>query len=163
MAASFAVPPFAIDALVLEQDTYLLMADDGIVREPTEPLTQLADELVLQQPLTVGSVIVRKTQPVQLLAVVHDVECDPTWGEQGITLALNNIVVECARHNIESLALRPLACRHGGYSIECFVALLRGALARPAGALRRVWLVWPDIMNKPGSLDMSNRCGALSS
>jgi hypothetical protein len=144
VAAGLAAPPFAIDAVVLEQDTYLLMVDDGIIREPAEPLTKLADELVQQPPLAVGSVIVGKMHPVQLSAVVHDVECDPTWSEHGITLALNNIVTECIRHKIESLAMRPLAYRHGGFPIDRFIESLCNSLAQPAGVLRRIWLVWPN-------------------
>ena len=142
--ASLRAPPFAIDAVVLEQDTYLLMVDDGIIREPAESIAALADELVRQQPLSGGTVIALETRPIQLLAVVHDIEFEPTWSEQWITLALDNIVTECIRYEIESLAMRPLAYRHGGFPIDRFIELLRNVLVQPTGVLRHIWLVWPD-------------------
>ena len=144
VAADIVTPPFAIDAFVLEQDTYLLMVDDGTICEPPESLVALADELPRQQALSGGTVIVRETRPTQLLAVVHDIEREPTWSEQWITLALDNIVTECIRYEIESLAMRPLAYRHGGFPIDRFIELLRNVLVQPTGVLRHIWLVWPD-------------------
>ena len=144
VAAGVDAPPFAVDMLVLEQDTYLLMVDDGTICEPPEPLTALADELPRQPALNGGTVIVRESRPMQLLAVVHDIEREPTWSEQWITLALDNIVTECIRHDIESIAMRPMAYRHGGFPIDRFIKLLRNALTQPTGDLRRVWLVWPS-------------------
>ena len=155
VAAGVDAAPFAIDALVLEQDTYLLMVDDGIIREPAESIAALADELVRQQPLSGGTVIALETRPIQLLAVVHDIEFEPTWSDQWITLALDNIVTECIRHEIESLAMRPLAYRHSGFPIDRFIELLRNVLAQPTGVLRRIWLVWPD-SHSPGVNGVGN-------
>jgi hypothetical protein len=138
-------PPFPVAAQIVEEDTWQVLSAAVVVREPPEHPLRLLAELGGAHPLPPGSVVVREGEPMQLLAVIHDLDqvpsCRPAWLAQ----ALNEVLREGARRGLTSLALPLLGSVHGVLSPLQSAAILGAVLPATAhGGLRRIWLVVPD-------------------
>jgi hypothetical protein len=97
-------------------------------------------------------VLVKGTSPLQLLAVVHDLNQEPSWKEEWVGKALEEIFRETEERKLHSLALPFLGTRHGSLGKERFLVLLRSLLERIAThSLKRIWLMLPPGIN-PGIL-----------
>jgi hypothetical protein len=135
-------PPHAVDARVVEDDTYMVLGADPEFRPRAEHPVRLWTELKGLEPTPPGSVIIREEHPLRMLAVVHDLSLDPTWNESWVSEALEEVLREAERRDLRSLALPPLGGVHGKLPAERFVALLRSAAERIGPAhLERLWLV----------------------
>ena len=139
------VPPFAVDAFIEEEDTYLVLSAEATVREPREPLLRLLAEVHGAEPLEPGSVVVREGEPLRLLAVVHALDEEPTWREEWIADALREIFRESGRRRLRSLALPLLGTVHGRLAFGRSLELIRQALEEaPPERLERLWLMVAD-------------------
>ncbi len=137
--------PFPVDAIALEEDTSLILSADIAVRDPKQHPIRLMTELYESQSKTPGSVVVKDGNPICLMAIVHDIDQDPSCREGWIAACLEHIFEECGQRAISSLGLECLGTKHGRLSRGNFDALLRSALhAAPPGDLRRIWLIGPD-------------------
>ncbi len=137
-------PPFLPDALVVEDDTYGVLAADPVARERYDSTRRLLERAAQAEPEPPGSVRVRHGQPPSIHAVVHDLNLEPTWREEWIVDALAAAFVEADRRRLGSLALPMLGTRHGTLAPRRFVQLLRSALdASRCERLERLWLVVP--------------------
>ena len=137
-------PPFLADAMVEEEDTYLVLSADHEVQETREQHEELMAELLKTNPAMPGSVILKEGQPLSLLAVVHDLSQEPSWKEEWIVRALDSILREAQRRKLRSLALPLLGTLHGSLERQRFLVLLREALERSSPEnLVRLWLVVP--------------------
>ena len=87
-------PPFPVEALVLEEDTFLVLSAEPTVVDPPEEPMRLMTRLIETLPETPGSVLVRERDPVRMLAVVHDVNQDPSWREAWVHRALEGALQE---------------------------------------------------------------------
>ncbi|UCE88749.1 MAG: hypothetical protein JSW10_10520 [Pseudomonadota bacterium] len=145
VAAPQAQPPFRCAAIAEEQDTCLILGAQRELQAPDTPAWALANRLAAQHTHATGTVVVRCSTPLRLLAIVHDVEQTPTWREEWIAGALRAILLEVERRELASLALPMLGTRFGKLSSRRFVRLLSRALAvhRPA-CMRRLWLSVPN-------------------
>ena len=96
------------------------------------------------QPQTPGAVLVQGRSPFRFLAVLHDLNQDPSWKEEWIEATLGGIFDAGESREIRSLALPLLGTVHGTLprkrSIEMLVKALR---ERPLQHLRKLWLVVP--------------------
>ena len=138
------LPPFEVDAIVAEEDTFLIMSADTAIRETDEHIVRLMTKLIETEPEPVGSVLVRGQNPIKLLAIVHDVNQEPTWNEEWIMSALEGIFREAERRNLPSIALPLLGTLHGSLEKERFVALLQKTLEQSSiDHLKRLWLIVP--------------------
>jgi len=145
-------PPFRTDAVAYEEDTFLVLSAPVELNEPPEPLVRLLTELRKMRPEKPGSVLVKATSPLQLLAVVHDLNQEPSWQEEWVANALEGIFREIERRKLHSLALPFLGTRHGSLDKERFLILLRSAIEGIAThSLKRIWLMLPPGIN-PGIL-----------
>ena len=137
-------PPFRCAAIAEEQDTCLILGTQRGLQAPDTPAWALANRLVTQHTHAPGTVVVRRSTPLRLLAIVHDVEQSPTWREEWIAGALRAILREVEHRELASLALPVLGARFGRLSTRRFAQLLSRALAthRPA-CLLRLWLSVP--------------------
>ena len=136
-----AAPPFWPEATVHEEDTYLCLGDYHGVSEPRESYPALVRRMESYVPRRPGSVVVQGHYPLRLLAIVHDVEREPTWRAEWVREALDGIFLMTARRGLRSLALPPLGCRHGRLGLPAFFALLFPSLARAAPPFPdRIWL-----------------------
>ena len=137
-------PPFLADARVEEEDTYLVLSADPEVQETREQPEELMAELLKTAPVVPGSVIVKEGQPISLLAVVHDLDQEPSWKEEWIVSALDRIFWEAGNRKLRSIALPMLGTVHGSLEKQRFLVLLRQALEQSSPKhLARLWLVVP--------------------
>jgi hypothetical protein len=145
IAATEGAAPFATDAVVNEEDTYLVLSADAEIRDSQIARLRIFHEAFTAKPAQPGSVVVRPGSPLRLLAVVHDLSHQPTWSEEWVGAALDAILREVGTRGVRTLAMPLLGRVHGALPAERFVLLLRSALDRRApSGLERVWLVTPE-------------------
>lgn len=135
-------PPFVPDAVVLEEDTSLVLSADPTPRDPGEHPIRIMTALYDHRPCAPGSVVVQGRFPVRMLAMVHDLDQDPTWREEWVCAALDEVLAESGRRGLRRLAMEPLGTVHGRLARERFMALLEQALARASPASpQEIWLM----------------------
>ncbi len=138
-------PPFPVDALAVEEDTHLLLSSDGDIEEPEEEIGELVVAASESPPKTPGSVLVRKTKPLQFLAIVHDIDCQPTWREEWIASAINGVIEEAEWRRLESVGLPLIGTRHGNVEMRRVALWLGRCLSRTSFRnLKRVWVIAPE-------------------
>ena len=141
-------PPFEVDAVVYEEDTWMsLSAKTGVVSAPSHPL-RVMTRVWEARAVPPGTVIAKAGHPVRLMAVVHDLDAEPTWKEAWVATALSRVLTHAVDHELRSIKLPLLGSRHGGLSAPRFMRLLRQQLETAVDAaqeeelsLRRIWLV----------------------
>ena len=144
-AAPAASAPFPVQAEVEEVDTCLVLESDPAVREPRASYPTLVRDMIAQEPRTPGDVVVRRGPPLRFLAVVHDLDCRPSWREAWVATALANLLEEFQRRRVDAAALPLLGCVHGHLDPVRFVSLLYGALRdRGPSPPERLWLIAPE-------------------
>ncbi len=135
-------PPFDLDARVFEEDTFCIMSADPEWAPPEVHPLRLMNELQHYEPDRPGSVVVQAGRPIRLLAVVYDVNCDPSWRVEWVAAALRQIMQEAAKRRLYSLGLPLLGRQHGRMPRAAFLDLLAGVLAdRRSYVPRRLWLM----------------------
>ena len=147
-------PPFAVDALVYEEDTFLVLSADPDVRDTQENPEPLLAELQDLEPKEPGTVLVEAGYPLRLLAIVYDLNQEPCWKEEWVIRALDEILHLAERQKLRSIALPPLGTLHGSLDQLRFVTLLRQALEKwSPSLLTRLWLVL-SVGTSPKILEM---------
>jgi hypothetical protein len=138
-------PPFTVDALAVEEDTHLLLSSEGDIEEPEETYGELVTAVAERPPSAPGSVLVKKAEPLQLLAIVHDIDCDPTWREEWIASAINGIVEEAEWRRLGAIGLPLIGTRHGHIETRRVALWLGRCLSRTTFRyLKRVWVIAPQ-------------------
>jgi hypothetical protein len=145
VAAPKDTPPFPVDAVAFEEDTFLVLSADPRVRDPHKHIMQVMTRVIETRPESPGSVLVKGNYPhFRLLAIVHDLNQEPSWREEWIASALDGIFREAESRKLRSIALPLLGTLHGSLEKQRFVMLLRWALERmSANHLQLIWLVVP--------------------
>jgi hypothetical protein len=142
VAAPSSSRPFGIDALVVEEDTWLIMSAEPQIAAPEEHPIRLMTDVINAEKEAVGTVRVRTGDPLRFLAIVHDVDCEPTWREEWIRSALTHVFSEAARRRLAAVGLPLLGTRHGRLTVARFAELLASVLpAVDAPSLSRLWLI----------------------
>jgi len=137
-------PPFPVEAIAFEEDTFLVMSADPTVRDPKIPLIRIMANLMETRPRAPGTVLVQGNSPVRLLAIIHDFNEDPSSKEEWIQKAFLGIFEAAERLNLRSMALPLLGTVHGSLDRDRAVQLLAGELVRHAlRDLDHLWLVVP--------------------
>ncbi len=138
-------PPFRINAFAFEEDTFLVMSADTTVRDPEESMVRIMSRLMETRPAVPGTVLVRGKDPLQFLAIVHDFNEDPSFKEQWVLSALENILRASENLQLRSLALPLIGTHYGFIKTERFADLLDLALKSVTlQHLRRLWLIVPS-------------------
>jgi len=136
--------PYPVEAWAAEEDTYLMLSADPEVVESKEDLKQVMAQVLTTSPAAPGSVMVKAGYPLRLLAIIHDLNQEPSWKEEWVASALDGIFQEAESCKIRSLALPLLGTLHGSLERQRFLALLQDALERRSPRhLTRLWLVVP--------------------
>jgi len=137
-------PPFAVDAVAVEQDTALVLDEEPLLYAPGNSLSEITSEMErFNEPLP-GSVLVQRGHPKKLYAIIHDLELEPTWRREWVLLALGNLLRLAERQSLRALALPLLGCRFGQLESWRFIDLLCEALQQHPPTLRlKLWLVAP--------------------
>jgi hypothetical protein len=136
--------PFSVDAVVLEEDTWLaLSAPADVLTTPGHPV-RVMTQVWEARPEAPGTVVVRGGTPLRLLAVVHDLNAEPSWREEWVRSALAAVFDAAAGEGVRALRLPMLCTRYGRLAPQRFVRLLGEELERHAAreaSVRAVWLV----------------------
>ncbi len=137
-------PPFVVSAVVAEEDTYLVLSADAVVKEPHDSWDEVIKQVNALQPEAPGSVLIREKHPLEILAIVHDLDREPTWKEEWIAIALDGVFREISARDVRAVAIPLLGTTHGSLALQRAAGLLREALKRVAPkTLERIWLVAP--------------------
>jgi hypothetical protein len=140
-------PPFDVQAIALEEDTSLVLSASATIREdprehPIRIMTALYDHVV-HEP---GEIIIKGRNPYRFLAIVHDLDQEPSWREVWVSQALAETLRLCDVMGITALGLEPLGAKHGRLPLARFRELLDAAQpAERAPRLQRIWLLRPDL------------------
>ncbi|MCK5666886.1 MAG: hypothetical protein KAI17_25540 [Thiotrichaceae bacterium] len=138
--------PFPVKAIVEEQDTSLVLepADEIHEYNDTRPLWYLSNTRELQKGYQAGEVIVKSFNPMRFLAIVHDLDCDPTWSTDWIKAAIENVFGLCCDKELVSLALPVLGSQFGKIDNETFLKLLVKQLQHKQSDFpEQIWLIVP--------------------
>lgn len=138
-------PPFEPDAIVREEDTFLIMSppreDMKVVKDN---LTRLMTKLIESKPLPPGTIKVKDGFPVKIIAIVYDVNQDPIWKPEWVENALIRIFEECETRRLKNLSMPMLATVFGKMPIEYFIKILTNVLVDTGPRYpKRLWLKVP--------------------
>lgn len=138
-------PPFMVDAVVFEEDTFLIMTPpiNNIIFREEHPIRMMT-KLIETKPYEPGTVIVNRGQPLKILAIVHDVDQDPTWRDEWVEGAIHGIFRESERRDIRSISMPMLGTVFGKMHTMRFMEILISVITkimpkRP----ERIWLRVP--------------------
>jgi len=118
-------PALDCDALVIEQDTFMLLGVDPVLEEPVTDTKTLAHEIEQQEPLIPGDVVVTGKNPLKLTAIVYDIEQELVCKEEWIDITLNNVLNEIQQRKLSSLCTPMLGVKHGNITPHQFLGLLQ--------------------------------------
>ncbi len=137
-------PPFQVSAIVVEQDTAMVLDDDTTITSPLDSLERLREEVERFREPELGSVVIQRGKPRKLYAIIHDLEQDPTWREEWIISAICTLFNEAERLHLTDLAMPLLGTRFGKLSPQRFIELLCNHLQRsPPPHPLKLWLIAP--------------------
>jgi len=115
-------------AVVREEDVQLILTADTRPRAPRESLRTLEAAALRARAHEPGSVIVRPDRPLELLAVIHDLDRDPSWTEQWIAAATLSALRAARWRGLLHLAMPLLGTVHGRLNPQRASAILGDAL-----------------------------------
>ena len=142
--------------MAFEEDTFLVMSAESRIRPPREPLMKIMTRVIEMKPQVPGSVLVKKGRPMRFLAVVHDLNADPTWKEEWVAEALLGIFKEAEKRRCRSIGIPFLGTLHGSLEKERFLKLFKETVNQVSSKYpESIWLVMPD-GTKAGILDILN-------
>jgi len=126
-----------------EQDTFLIMDDPLREKYSDETKAELISEMSDTLPVPPGNIVIRGEKvPFRFLAIVYDVSQEPSWREEWVVIALNEIFRESEYRQLQSLGLQMLGTLHGGLPRERFFALLGAAVKRASFPhLKYLWVI----------------------
>ena len=138
-------PPFAVDGVVAEEDTFLVMSAPAELRPVREPLMRVMTRVIETRPREPGSVVIQGEKPVRILAVIHDFNQEPSWREGWVARALQGVLKTAEQERLRSIALPMLGTVHGALEARRFMKLFARALktVHPQ-TLKQIWLVIPS-------------------
>jgi hypothetical protein len=150
-AAPADTPPFPVEAVVAEEDTYLVLSAEPVLREPQEHPLRILQAVHEAEPIAPGSIVVQAATPLRLLAVIHDLAAEPSWREEWIAAAYTGVFEEVAGRGICALGLPLLGTVHGRLPQQRASELLVVALAQSApSCLEYLWLMDADATTLQG-------------
>ncbi len=135
--------PDDVDAIVMEQDTGMVLGPLDDIRDSRESMESLAKALSGSGEAEQGSVIVLGTVPSRLLAIIHDLDRDPTWTEDIVAKTVARVLELSNKRGFASIAMPLLGAVHGGMTEDRARQILDDAVSNMAGpgSLRTIWLV----------------------
>jgi hypothetical protein len=139
------LPPFQIEAEVVEQDTALVLEPTFEVAYPNESAEELINQAFEIPPITPGSVVVRGNFPLKLVAIVHDFDEEPNWKEEWIVKALYSILYLSEQFQLQAIAIPLLCTRHGSLEKQRFFDILHSVIEQVVPVhLKKIWLAVPE-------------------
>ena len=118
----------SVDAVVEEQDTHLLLGKSPVISSVTTGFPQLVKKMQHQVPEFPGTVIVKKTRPTRLIAIVYDIDSATICCQEWLETALKNIFIQCWKYKITTLAMPLLGTAYGRIDASMMIKLLEQSL-----------------------------------
>jgi hypothetical protein len=142
LLVTLAPPDAPVEAIVLEEDTWLVLTAEAEVKAPVEGMVRVMTDLLKAEPMAPGSVVVESGEPLRILAVVYDLAEEPLCRPAWVGEALQRVLAAAEEKGVATLALPLLGVRHGRLPVARFAELLAEAVRKtPPRRLRRVWLL----------------------
>jgi hypothetical protein len=142
LLVTLAPPDTPVEAIVLEEDTWLVLSAEAAVKQPAEGMVRIMTELMSAEPKAPGSVVVENGDPMRMLAVVYDLSEEPLCRPEWVGEALQKILAVAEKKGVATLALPLLGVRHGRLPVARFAELLADVVRQtPLCRLRRIWLM----------------------
>jgi len=116
--------PFDIQALVIEEDTAMILSADTKIRIYDEHPVRLMTSLLNHKPETPGTIVTRGTSPYCFYAIVHDFDQYPSLKEDWVSSAVELALAKCADLRIQNLAMQVLGSTYGTQSEAWFLDLV---------------------------------------
>lgn len=136
--------PLAVDALVCEEDRFLVLSSALRPDFPAEHPLRVINQAWNQAPLAVGSVHFRPGRPARFLAVVHDLDRTPSFRPIWLLAALAALREELRqRPEIRTLGLPLIGMRYGHLPASEALNLLRQAMSGSRWPLDEIRLLVP--------------------
>ena len=147
-------PPFPIDATIIEEDTWQVLAAKNIARESEEHPIRLMTSLIDQQPVPLGEVIIHGQE---WRIVVIDLDKEQVCTPASITLALQKLALQIGKHKVSSISIPVLGMAYGGIDIKEFITLLKTHVLENSslGRLKHIWLRVPRDYLEPDNGPLS--------
>jgi len=144
-AAPWEHPPFIYQAIVEEQDTNLLLTPQTHLTDPGKPAWYLANTLTDATIHKSGTVVLKGQQPKRLLAIVHDIELNPTCQPEIIAHAWQSVFDAIEENQFTVVATPLLGTVHGKISIQESLLILNKCLQQTLpSCLKKMWLILPQ-------------------
>ncbi len=119
-----------VDAVVEEQDTNLLLGKTPVIMDTIESFPALVKKMEQQIREIPGNVIVKQSIPRRLIAIVYDVDHTSISKKTWIKKALQNILTQCDKDKIKTLAMPLLGTSYGKLKEETIIQLLQDLLVK---------------------------------
>ena len=94
---------------------------------------------------TPGNVIVKQSIPKRLVAIIYDVEHTPICEESWIEEALKNILMQCDKYKVKTLAMPLLGTSYGKLKEETTMQLLQDSLIQNRKQTLKKILIYKNI------------------
>lgn len=120
--------PYKPDVIVTEQDSWLVLGEQTVLRDDNRPAWVQANQLEDTPGYAPGTVMSRPGIPARLVAIVYDLEQQPLCRPEWVETALFAILQYCHVHDLAHLQIPLLGFRHGGIGLEQFVIVLESVL-----------------------------------
>lgn len=132
-------------AIVREEDVQLILTAAATPAPPTQSLAEL-ERAALNAPCrSPGSVVVRAGRPMLLLAVIHDLDDEPSWREEWILSATAAALRAARWRGLMHLSMPLLGTVHGRLDPWRAAELLVRALhEEPSGRPETLWIEHAD-------------------
>ena len=134
-----------VDAVVEEQDTNLILGKSPIILETIENFPALVKRMEQQPREIVGNVLVKQSNPIRFIAIVYDVEHTPIGKKIWIEKAIQNILAQCDKYKIKTLAMPLLGTSYGKLEEESIIQLLQYSLIQNRQQTLKKILIYRNI------------------
>ena len=118
--------PLPVDVRVFEEDTHLVLTNDGVIRYTEEHPIRLMTEIMETKPQKPGSII---TNNARWYAIVHDLDAEPSWRLQWIKDAYLATLKLGETKRVQKLGLPLLGSVHGDLppeqSLEILIQIIK--------------------------------------
>ena len=152
VAAAPEDPPIPVDAIAVEEDTYLTLSTKPELTYPREDFNELIECMANDKPFECGSVLVRRGQPISLLAVIHDLYREPSSKKVWIENAVKNIFLQIDQLKINALGMPLIGTAYNSLDPSLALDIISNSLCEYLPqSLKRLWIMLPRDL----SLDLS--------
>lgn len=134
-----------VDTVVEEQDTNLILGKSPVILETIENFPTLVKKMEQQTQEIVGNVLVKQSIPIRFIAIVYDVEHTPIGKKIWIEDAIQNILAQCDKYRIKTLAMPLLGTSYGKLKEESIIQLLQDSLIQNRQQTLKKILIYRNI------------------